>query len=145
MKTKTVLIIALAVFIAIIAGLFYVYNSKTVSLKLQSAQKSEALASNYFTYSEVAFAEAKKKGKTILFFWAPWCGTCSFLDDEIKSGASELPSDLTILRVNYDMQTDLKNKYGITFQHTLVQVDKDGNEIKKWIGGGMDLIKQQIE
>ncbi len=30
---------------------------------------------------------------------------------------------------------DLKKKYGVTYQHTLVQVDAAGNTIKKWSGG----------
>ena len=29
---------------------------------------------------------------------------------------------------------DLKKKYGVVYQHTFVQVDKDGNLIKKWSG-----------
>jgi len=143
MKKNTILIVVLAIFVVVIGGLFYVSSSKTPSAS--SAQKSEVLASNYITYTPAAFADAKNEGRTLLFFWAPWCGTCSFLDDEIKKRNSELPQDLTILRTNYDTETDLKNKYGIVFQHTLVQVNKDGSEVKKWIGGGVDLLKQQIK
>jgi hypothetical protein len=36
--------------------------------------------------------------------------------------------------VNYDNSTALKQKYAVTYQHTFVQVDKDGNLIKKWSG-----------
>jgi hypothetical protein len=36
--------------------------------------------------------------------------------------------------VDYDNSDELKKKYGVTYQHTLVQVDKDGNLIKKWSG-----------
>lgn len=143
MKTNTLIIIVLGVIVAAIAGLVFVSNSKTSTVS-SGSQKSEILAPNYIIYTPAAFADAKKEGKTILFFWAPWCGTCSALDDELKQRSSELPKDLTILRTNYDTQSDLKVKYNIITQHTLVQVDKDGNEIKKWIGGGVDLIKQQI-
>jgi hypothetical protein len=41
---------------------------------------------------------------------------------------------VSILKVDYDKETELKKKYGVTYQHTLVQVDKDGNLIKKWSG-----------
>ncbi|MEK7564045.1 MAG: hypothetical protein AAB510_00550 [Patescibacteria group bacterium] len=47
---------------------------------------------------------------------------------------SKIPSDLSILDVDYDNSSDLKKKYGVTYQHTFVQVDKDGNMIKKWNG-----------
>lgn len=142
LKTNTLIIIVIAVIIAAAGGLGVVSNLQSNSAQTQG--QSEVLASNYITYSPTAFADAKKEGKTILFFWAPWCGTCSFLDDELRKRSSELPKDLTILRTNYDVETELKNKYAITSQHTLVQVDKDGNEIKKWIGGGVDLLKEQI-
>jgi hypothetical protein len=45
-----------------------------------------------------------------------------------------IPAGITILKTDYDSETELKKKYGVTTQHTLVQVDKDGNLIKKWSG-----------
>jgi len=45
-----------------------------------------------------------------------------------------IPENLTILKVDYDSATDLKKKYAVTTQHTLVQVDQGGNLIKKWSG-----------
>jgi hypothetical protein len=36
--------------------------------------------------------------------------------------------------VDYDNSTALKQKYGVTMQHTLVQVDAKGNLIAKWTG-----------
>lgn len=143
MKTNTLLTIALAVAVSVILGLTFVSSSQK-NVSSSNSQISEVTASNYIIFSPKAFSEAQKSGRTILFFWAPWCGTCSALDDEIKQRSSELPKDLTILRTNYDTQSDLKAKYNIITQHTLVQIDKDGNEIKKWIGGGVDLLKQQI-
>ena len=32
------------------------------------------------------------------------------------------------------LEMELKQKYGITTQHTFVQVDADGNEVAKWTG-----------
>ncbi|PLX25040.1 hypothetical protein C0580_03440 [Candidatus Parcubacteria bacterium] len=57
------------------------------------------------------------------------------MDAAIKSEMSSIPSDLTILKVDYDSETELKKKYSITYQHTLVQVDAQGNQITKWTGG----------
>jgi hypothetical protein len=53
---------------------------------------------------------------------------------------------VTILKTDYDKETELKKKYGVTYQHTLVQVDKSGNMIKKWSGGGtLDNLLSQIQ
>lgn len=139
---NTLIIIVIVIIIAVAGGLGVVSNLK--SPNSQTQVQSEVLAAHYVTYSPSSLAKAQKEGRTVLFFWAPWCGTCSFLDDELRKRSSELPNDLTVLRVNYDTQSDLKAKYQIVYQHTLVQVDKNGNEVKKWAGGGIDAFKQQI-
>lgn len=36
--------------------------------------------------------------------------------------------------VDYDDSDDLKIRYGVTYQHTLVQVDENGKQLKKWSG-----------
>jgi hypothetical protein len=36
--------------------------------------------------------------------------------------------------VDFDNETDLRKKYGVTIQHTFVQIDKDGNSLAKWAG-----------
>ena len=82
--------------------------------------------------SKLAMAE---KGKVVLFFKASWCPTCRTLDADIKANMASIPAGVTILEVDYDKSGDLKQKYGVTMQHTLVQVDAQGNLITKWSGG----------
>ena len=74
-------------------------------------------------------------GKVVLFFKASWCPTCRALDADIKANLGAIPAGVTILEVDYDNSTELKKKYGVTMQHTLVQVDAQGNLIMKWSGG----------
>lgn len=74
-------------------------------------------------------------GKVVLFFKASWCPTCRALDADIKANLGAIPGGVTILEVDYDNSTELKKKYGVTMQHTLVQVDAQGNLIMKWSGG----------
>lgn len=90
--------------------------------------------------SKLAMAET---GKVVLFFKASWCPTCRALDADIKASLGDIPAGVTILEVDYDKSAELKQKYGVTMQHTLVQVDKDGNQITKWSGGAMleDILK----
>lgn len=88
----------------------------------------------YEMYDESKLAMAES-GKVVLFFKASWCPTCRTLDADIKASLGDIPAGVTILEVDYDKSADLKQKYGVTMQHTLVQVDKDGNQIIKWSGG----------
>jgi len=89
---------------------------------------------SYEAYSPEKIALASAKGNVVLNFSAAWCPTCRALEANINANLASIPSNLTILKVDYDNSTDLKKKYGVTYQHTLVQVDKDGNLIKKWMG-----------
>lgn len=81
---------------------------------------------------KIALAE---EGKVVLFFYAPWCPTCRGIDADIIASMGAIPEGVHILKVDYDSSKDLKIKYGVTYQHTFVQVDKDGNQITKWSGG----------
>ncbi len=94
---------------------------------------SMMMKGSYEAYAPEKLALAEK-GDVVLFFRAPWCPTCRALDADIKANVSSIPSGVTILDVDYDSSSALKQKYGVTYQHTLVQVDKDGNQISKWMG-----------
>ncbi|MEK7181762.1 MAG: thioredoxin domain-containing protein [Patescibacteria group bacterium] len=96
------------------------------SAMMTTAGKYEA-----YDVSKLAFA---KDGNVVLFFRASWCPTCRALDANIKENMKNIPQDVMILDVNYDASADLKTKYGVTTQHTLVQVDENGNQITKWVG-----------
>ncbi len=84
-----------------------------------------------FTPDKLVRAET---GDVVLFFQASWCPSCRGLDSDIKNNLSSIPANTSILIVDYDTELDLRKKYGVTYQHTLVQVDADGEIIKKWSG-----------
>jgi thiol-disulfide isomerase/thioredoxin len=87
----------------------------------------------YEPYDPAKLAQAAE-GDVVLFFRAPWCPTCRALDADIRANLSAIPQKVIILDVDYDSSTELKQKYGVTYQHTLVQVDAEGNQIAKWTG-----------
>lgn len=100
---------------------------------------------SYEAYSADKIARAET-GDVVLFFHASWCPSCRGLNSSIESNLKSIPEGVTILKADYDKETELKKKYGVTYQHTLVQVDKDGNMIKKWSGGGnLDSVLSQIQ
>jgi len=88
---------------------------------------------SYEAYAPDKLALAAK-GDVVLFFHASWCPSCRGLSADIEKNLGAIPADVSILKLDYDTETELKKKYGVTYQHTLVQVDKDGNLIKKWSG-----------
>lgn len=101
-----------------------------------SVHQIKQLAPRYYEYSDDAYSEAQKTGnKVILYFWAPWCTTCSALDLEIEKDPQLIPEDVIILRIPYDDSAALKAKYFVVTQHTFVQVDQKGSTLQLWVGG----------
>jgi thioredoxin 1 len=96
-------------------------------------EDSTAEVGSYEKYSPEKIARAEEGG-VVLFFRASWCPTCRALDANIRTNLNAIPAGVTILDVDYDNSTALKQKYGVTYQHTFVQVDASGNQIAKWTG-----------
>lgn len=95
--------------------------------------------------------ETRTESRRVLFFYANWCPTCAEAHESLIMNASEIPEDVIILRVNYNdpdtdqTEKDLAQKYGITYQHTFVQIDEAGNELTTWNGGGFDELLTNLE
>lgn len=98
----------------------------------------------YVEYSQETFAQASDK-KRVLFFYAAWCPTCRPADAEFSEKSSQIPEDVVLFRTDYDTEDALKDKYDITYQHTYVLVDENGNEIEKWNGGAFDELISRIQ
>ncbi len=97
---------------------------------------------SFSEYDQAKLANAEK-GKVVLFFSANWCPTCQEANKNFK--ATTPPEGLTLLKVDYDNSNELKKKYGVTYQHTYVEVDKEGTLIKKWSGSTTyDQIEKQL-
>lgn len=90
----------------------------------------------YKAYSGEALAMAQK-GKTVLFFHASWCSTCRTTDADIIKNVATIPVGATILKVDYDKEVALRQKYGVTSQHTFVEIDASGALVEKWSGGNL--------
>ncbi|MDA1060433.1 MAG: thioredoxin family protein [bacterium] len=100
---------------------------------------------NVVDYSAETLAEVQKNSTAILYFSAKWCPTCKAFNQELIDRNDDIPDGITIVKVDYDSETELRKKYDINIQHTLVQIDETGNEVKKWSGGGIDLLKQKLD
>jgi thiol-disulfide isomerase/thioredoxin len=103
-----------------------------------ASTKAEPAAAASGAYITLAEYEGSKDmyaaGDVVLFFAADWCPTCQAATKNLEADPAAIPAGLAIVRVDYDDSDELKQKYGVTVQHTFVQVDADGNEVATWTG-----------
>ncbi|MBI2031046.1 MAG: hypothetical protein HYT08_00325 [Candidatus Levybacteria bacterium] len=138
----TAIIVLGVIFAGVLFNNFFV--NKTVPQQRVLAD-FQPISPHYFDYSEGTLTQAYGNGNTVLFFAATaWCNTCSALDKELREKSASLPENLTVLKIDYDHDSFNKKKYGIAQQHTMVYLDSQGNEIKRWIGGDFDTLVAQI-
>jgi len=72
-------------------------------------------------YSATALAEAEKANQPVaLHFHADWCPTCRAQDKVVQALKTEKGLDLTILKVNYDTEKDLKRRFKVNAQSSLI-------------------------
>lgn len=117
-------------------------TSKIVEGFIAGSEKS----ANLQEYSEeILTNELENERRVLLFFHANWCPTCRVLENDLTENISDLPKDLTILKIDFDSQKELKEKHKIIIQHSLIQLDQNGKEITRWIGGGIPLLLQELK
>lgn len=117
--------------------------------EMKKPEGAEAMAkpttpSSYVPFSQAAYDEAKAAGRPIaLYFYATWCPICArqepitvdtFTDPEVSTWS------IAAFRVNFnDPETDadeqaLAKEFGISYQHTLVLLHRDGTAEPKISG-----------
>ena len=110
-------------------------SKKSIDGSKNESSVEEAKPGSYLTLREY---EGSKdlyiNANVVLFFNANWCSTCKIARDNIESNLDSIPSDLVIVVVDFDSETELRKKYGVTIQHTFIQVDMNGNQLAKWSG-----------
>src|SRR3989344_5201513 len=140
------LIPVLVGFAVIVALVAFVINKPKLSENtrpIPAPTNNQTVNNQYLPYSPEAVAAASDKQK-LLFFHANWCPICRATEEEILENILPLPKDLIIFKTDYDSEKELKQKYGITYQHTFVLIDNRGNELIKWNGGGVEEIVNQL-
>ena len=69
----------------------------------------------------------------MLFFHATWCPICREVEESLTT--APVPAGLTVVKVDFDDASELRERYGVTIQHTFVQVDPEGRQLAKWSTG----------
>jgi len=101
-----------------------------------AAQTTQATVLSFENEAQVNDLAAK--GKTVVFFFASWCPNCRATVSELNARWSEVNPDLTLVIADYDKETALKSRYGVTYQDTFVLLDGKGDAVKSWNSGGVD-------
>lgn len=153
-KISLVAIFSLIIGVVLVAFILNQSNGTTVQNDQTATRQTEGSSTNqqsspsittkagvYTDYSESAIATAS--GKKILFFHAPWCPQCRDLDQDIQDNGA--PAGTTIFKIDYDSNQDLRKKYGVTVQTTLVLVDDSGNLVKKFVAYADPSVESIIE
>jgi len=107
---------------------------------------AKRIATNYYQYSKKDYEAAKAQRHPIyLYFYANWCPTCAKQEPQNvtmfnDTGKQEKYQDFVAFRVNFnDSDTDkdeeaLAKEFGVTYQHTMFVLDRNGQQIKKFLG-----------
>jgi thioredoxin 1 len=150
---STIIISTIVIAIALVG--FFAYTSSqgsdSESLSNKNDTSSQEIISDemvsedsrYKIYESQKTLDEAYDTRRVLYFYASWCPTCIPADRDFKENADKIPEDVTLIRVNYSdpdtdqNEKDLAKKYGVTYQHTFVQIDENGEEVTKWNGGQM--------
>ncbi len=109
--------------------------SASASASATAGSSVTATHGSYVDYAKYAAnRDMYAAGKVVLFFHADWCPKCRETDANLTADPASIPAGLTIVKADFDSETDLRQKYGVTVQHTFVQVDNQGGQLAKWTG-----------
>jgi thioredoxin 1 len=82
--------------------------------------------------NNAAFTAEIKSGKTVVDFFADWCGPCKMMEPFFIEASNEV-ADVKFAKLNVDDVQDVAQEYGITSIPTVI-VFEDGKEVKRNTG-----------
>ena len=113
-------------------------------MMVQDQQTQNTTTEPFIDYQNLEQAKMiAAEAQTVLFFYASWCPTCRSAREEFNKRQNEF-KNINIILVDYDNSKDLQKKYGVTYQHTFVQIDENGEALAKWNGGDVDKLLSNV-
>ena len=107
---------------------------------------SEAASQSYITYDQYqASKDTYADSKVVLFFNATWCPDCRAINEALTSDPGKIPAGTTVVSVDYDQHADLRQRHGVTMQHTFVQIDSSGEKVRQWTSTSTDGLLKELQ
>ena len=107
---------------------------------------SDSASQSYITYDQYQASKDKyADSKVVLFFNAKWCPACRAINEALTSDPGKIPAKTTVVSVDYDQHTDLRQRYGVTTQHTFVQIDTNGEKTRQWVSTSVDALLKELQ
>ena len=107
---------------------------------------SDSASQSYITYDQYQASKDKyADSKVVLFFNATWCPDCRAINEALTSDPGKIPAKTTVVSVDYDQHTDLRQRYGVTTQHTFVQIDTNGEKTRQWVSTSVDALLKELQ
>lgn len=118
-----------------------VANSASSPQAMEEENAATETDASYSDYEPSVLANGEMK---VLFFYAAWCPICRAAEADVQAWyGAELPS-INMYKVNYDTETALKSRFGVTYQHTFVLVDGEGNAVTTVQGPSDEQLRRMI-
>ena len=107
---------------------------------------SDSASQSYITYDQYQASKDKyADSKVVLFFNAKWCPDCRAINEALTSDPGKIPAGTTVVSVDYDQHADLRQRYGVTMQHTFVQINSSGDKVRQWASTSTDGLLKELQ
>ena len=73
------------------------------------------------------------KGKSVAYFWAPWCPACISFKPTLESVSGNFQEEMQFVKVNVDKGKAISEKQHIEYLPTLILYE-NGKEVSRFIG-----------
>ena len=100
---------------------------------------SKAPAGAYLDFNPTIIGNGRT---SVLFFKASWCSTCKMSEGDLRNLYNTAPPPLTVYRVDYDTNLLYRKKYRVSYQHTFVKIDGQGNFVTALLRPDLEQLKK---
>jgi len=98
----------------------------------------------YVDYSPQHYKALLGNQPFALSFHADWCLACFILDQRINDNLEALPSDFTILKVDYDNEIELEKQYNILGPSIVLIFDEQGEISMKLAAPTFEMFLEEV-